>query len=539
MKELAKFDFNGEVIEITDEVARKSIENLQEAQETQKTHEENTNNPHAVTKEQVGLGNVDNTSDADKPVSTAQQRAIDEAYANSNFYTDEKIADLIGGAPDTLDTLKEIVDAMAENEDVVDALNDAIGTKANENEFNAHVNNVSNPHNVTKEQVGLGNVENLAINDQTPSFTESSTLVSLMSGEKLSVSLGKLAKAVKELLIHINSKNNPHTVKKSQVGLSNVDNTSDADKPVSTAQQMAINGKADSSTVTAHIDNSSNPHGVTAEQVGLGNVPNVATNDQTPTYTILTDIEHLIPGEKLSEAFGKLAGSILNLQAHMNNKSNPHEVTKTQLGLGNVPNVPTNGQTPTYSVSATLRELSSGETLQVAFGKIAKAISELISHIGNKSNPHAVSKTQIGLGNVDNTSDADKPISTAVSNALSSQDIKINMINLKENENSEKITALETRSGGMATYNAEYTAHFENGQTVFNTSLDTSLYSQLRGCIVNGFGTGHHFVASVADAAVDHIGITIRCVSDVTLTGDEPLSITMFLAATQAATVEE
>lgn len=35
-----------------------------------------TNNPHSVTKAQVGLGNVDNTSDADKPVSTAQQTAL-------------------------------------------------------------------------------------------------------------------------------------------------------------------------------------------------------------------------------------------------------------------------------------------------------------------------------------------------------------------------------------------------------------------------------------------------------------------------------
>lgn len=39
-------------------------------------HLENFNNPHEVTKEQVGLGNVDNTSDADKPVSTAVQSAL-------------------------------------------------------------------------------------------------------------------------------------------------------------------------------------------------------------------------------------------------------------------------------------------------------------------------------------------------------------------------------------------------------------------------------------------------------------------------------
>lgn len=40
-------------------------------------HIANTENPHEVTKAQVGLSNVDNTSDLDKPVSTAQQEALD------------------------------------------------------------------------------------------------------------------------------------------------------------------------------------------------------------------------------------------------------------------------------------------------------------------------------------------------------------------------------------------------------------------------------------------------------------------------------
>lgn len=47
------------------------------------THVANTSNPHAVTKTQVGLSNVDNTSDADKPVSTAQQTAIDAKVADA------------------------------------------------------------------------------------------------------------------------------------------------------------------------------------------------------------------------------------------------------------------------------------------------------------------------------------------------------------------------------------------------------------------------------------------------------------------------
>lgn len=46
-------------------------------------------------------------------------------------YTDTKVAELVGTAPETLDTLKEVADAIQENETVVDALNSAIGNKAN------------------------------------------------------------------------------------------------------------------------------------------------------------------------------------------------------------------------------------------------------------------------------------------------------------------------------------------------------------------------------------------------------------------------
>lgn len=41
-------------------------------------HEQDYNNPHNVTKEQIGLGNVDNTADIDKPVSTAMQKELDK-----------------------------------------------------------------------------------------------------------------------------------------------------------------------------------------------------------------------------------------------------------------------------------------------------------------------------------------------------------------------------------------------------------------------------------------------------------------------------
>lgn len=105
------------------------------------SHTNNHDNPHNITKEQIGLGNNDNTADIDKPVSTAQQKAIDDAYVNSNKYTDKKIADLIGGAPETLDTLKEVADAISASKSTEEALNSAIGTKANQAELDTHTGN--------------------------------------------------------------------------------------------------------------------------------------------------------------------------------------------------------------------------------------------------------------------------------------------------------------------------------------------------------------------------------------------------------------
>lgn len=105
------------------------------------SHINNFDNPHMLTKNQIELGNVDNTSDVNKPVSTAQQKAIDDAYANSNKYTDKKVADLIDGAPETLDTLKEVAEAIEKSKTVENALNSAIGKKANQTELDTHIGN--------------------------------------------------------------------------------------------------------------------------------------------------------------------------------------------------------------------------------------------------------------------------------------------------------------------------------------------------------------------------------------------------------------
>lgn len=62
------------------------------------------------------------------------------------------------------------------------------------------------------------------------------------------------------------------------------------------------------------------------------------------------------------------------------------------------------------------------------------------AHVGNKSNPHGVTKSQLGLGNVDNTSDINKPISTAVQNALNNLQENTVPQSFLENVNLDTVT---------------------------------------------------------------------------------------------------
>lgn len=115
----------------------------------------------------------------------------------------------------------------------IDGLEAIIGNqttnKANQADLTAHIQNQNNPHNVTKQQVGLGNVTNV---------------------EQASK---------QDFNNHATNHNNPHSVTKAQVGLGNVTNVEQASKV----------------DFDAHATNRNNPHNVTKAQVGLGNVDNV------------------------------------------------------------------------------------------------------------------------------------------------------------------------------------------------------------------------------------------------------------------------
>jgi len=109
-----------------------------------------------------------------------------------------------------------------------------------------------------------------------------------------------------------------------------------------------IIGSSQSSTVVRHLTNHENPHEVTKEQIGLGNLQNwrLATIPETLTgvsfdtlitpltlQSKLTNID-----ERITAIDGRATTGLVAQLEHLANLANPHEVTKAQVGLGNVEN---------------------------------------------------------------------------------------------------------------------------------------------------------------------------------------------------------
>lgn len=111
----------------------------------------------------------------------------------------------------------------------------------------SHVDNQNNPHNVTKDQVGLGKVANVTAENQTPKFsatllqpvvtsstnsttgivTQRWTLSNIVSGEKLGAMLQKIRSAIAVLINHL-SGSNPHAITPAQIGAAKTTHTHSA-----------------------------------------------------------------------------------------------------------------------------------------------------------------------------------------------------------------------------------------------------------------------------------------------------------------------
>ena len=149
----------------------------------------------------------------------------------------------------------------------------------------------------------------------------------------------------KEFIIH-KSSSNPHNITKDTIGLGNVDDTSDLDKPISTAVQEALNTLGNtidtgitnaSGELRTHIRNKENPHNVTAELLGLGLVDNTRDLDKPISYAVQTalegkvsyeDIKDTLASTETSKALSARQGSVLDGKIS--------EINGTILSIGSV-----------------------------------------------------------------------------------------------------------------------------------------------------------------------------------------------------------
>ena len=326
-----------------------------------------------LTKTDVGLANVDNTSDVNKPISTAVQTALDGKQATLG-YTAENVANknqangyagLDGSGKVPSAQLPSYVD------DVIEAANLAGFPGTGE----AGKIYVALDTGKIYRWSGSAYVEISPSPGSTDSVPEGSTNLYHTSAR------ASAAAPVQSVA----GRTGAVTLTKSDVGLGSVDNTSDTSKPVSTAQQAALDLKANLASpnltgtptaptatagtnttqiattafVTTHTSRTDNPHSVTKAQVGLGNVDNTA--DSAKSFTALQISNSTTVGRNVltaaDQAAARSAIGVGTGTGDLVAANNLSELTataataRTNLGIGNVEN----------KSSATIRgELSSG-----------------------------------------------------------------------------------------------------------------------------------------------------------------------------------
>lgn len=307
--------------------------------------------------------------------------------------------------------------------------------------FNGHATNTANPHAVTKAQVGLGSVDNTSdlakpistltqtALDGKQALDSDLTAIAAIAPTNDDVIQRKAGVWVNRTMAQIKT---DLALVKADVGLSNVDNTSDANKPVSTAQQTALNLKANIAgpTFTGTVN------GITKSMVGLGSVDNtadtakpVSTAQQTaldgkqPLDSDLTAIAAIAPAN--DDVIQRKAGAWINrtiaqLKADFG-------LTKSDVGLSNVDNTADTAKPVSTAQQTALDGKQALDSDLTAIAAIAPTNDDIIQRkagawinrtMAQLKTDLALTKSDVGLSNVDNTTDVAKPISTLTQAAL-------------------------------------------------------------------------------------------------------------------------
>ena len=239
---------------------------------------------------------------------------------------------------------------------------------------------------------------------------------------------------------------------------------------------LKVNG---TNNVVQNVLNLVNGNNITITDLGNGNVRIAATGgggggvdwgdiggdieDQADLIALLlgytTDAEFTNAVNTLTSAINSEANTRSNddatlqaninivagaLTTHENNTANPHAVTKAQVGLGNVPNVDTT-TTANITDAANKRFVTDAQLVVIGNTSNTNTGDETTASIQSKrpiktinsnslegSGDVALTKSDVGLGNVDNTSDVNKPVSTAQATAIAlKQDTLVSGTNIK------------------------------------------------------------------------------------------------------------
>ena len=146
------------------------------------------------------------------PSASAEQAGTISAYMfnklNSGLNGD--ITNALNEAKAYTDAAKTALNKLITNEAAARQAAD----KVIQDNLNAHIGNTSNPHKVTKAQIGLGNVQNLAPADMPVSTAQATAIADAKAAG---------TKAQTDLNTHANRRDNPHNVTRAQLGLATTD----------------------------------------------------------------------------------------------------------------------------------------------------------------------------------------------------------------------------------------------------------------------------------------------------------------------------
>jgi len=243
---------------------------------------------------------------------------------------------------------------------------------------------------------------------------------------------------------HISDLENPHQTTKAQVGLSAVDNTSDLNKPISNLMQAALDDKSDVGHTHIATDITDLQALLDDKQNALGFTPeNSANKNQNDGYAGL-DSSGLIPTALLPgyvddvleyanlAAFpvtGATGKMYIALDSNKTYRWSGSVYVEISASPGSTDSVTEGSVNLYFTASRVLSTVLTGlslltggvisatDTILVALGKLQKQITDnlatLTSHTSNTSNPHSVTKAQVGLSLADNTADSAKVVASA------------------------------------------------------------------------------------------------------------------------------